>query len=422
MAATGELTQTRAPATWKAWNWRLGPKMMIAFLVVTLIPLALTGYVSVTSARLALLQQGTVNLTSLSKKTALEIDQYLSERRDDIVTLSQMPDIQTYATSPDKSTAQTLALKAVTAMVKRADYDSLAIINRDGVVILSSADQEVNANVKSEPYFKEALAGPSYISNVSYSDLSGRPSIYFSSPVRDAVNNVVGVIRSRINLYAIWRFVERDAGEAGQGTIGMLLDENGIRIAHSASFKNRDGIQDSLIYRSVVPLPDAVRTQYIAENRFGPNTKDRLQIVSLPEVAEALKNPQQKTTFESSADNSSVRHEAAIAALDNKPWVYVMMTPIPTFTSEADSLATRFAAITLIVAGFAALVGLLFARAITNPIVQLTHVAERVSLGELDVQISIRRKDEIGDLADALGRMQASLQAAIERLRARRPG
>jgi HAMP domain-containing protein len=40
----------------------------------------------------------------------------------------------------------------------------------------------------------------------------------------------------------------------------------------------------------------------------------------------------------------------------------------------------------------------------------------------LDAPIEINRKDEIGELAEAVSRMQASLQAAIERLRARRTG
>ena len=56
----------------------------------------------------------------------------------------------------------------------------------------------------------------------------------------------------------------------------------------------------------------------------------------------------------------------------------------------------------------------------TNPIVHLTQVADRISLGELDMEIGLNRKDEIGELAEALSRMQASLQATMERLRARR--
>lgn len=60
------------------------------------------------------------------------------------------------------------------------------------------------------------------------------------------------------------------------------------------------------------------------------------------------------------------------------------------------------------------------ARSITQPISQLSRVADRLSLGELDAQIEIDSKDEVGELAESISRMQVSLQAAIERLRARR--
>lgn len=60
------------------------------------------------------------------------------------------------------------------------------------------------------------------------------------------------------------------------------------------------------------------------------------------------------------------------------------------------------------------------AASILRPMRHLAQVADQMSLGELDVQIDIESKNEIGQLAESLRRMQASLAGAIERLRARR--
>ena len=60
------------------------------------------------------------------------------------------------------------------------------------------------------------------------------------------------------------------------------------------------------------------------------------------------------------------------------------------------------------------------ARAIVTPIMKLTDAAERMSLGELNVKIDIKSKDEIGLLAQAIGRMQTSLRLAMNRLRRKR--
>jgi HAMP domain-containing protein len=59
-------------------------------------------------------------------------------------------------------------------------------------------------------------------------------------------------------------------------------------------------------------------------------------------------------------------------------------------------------------------------RALSRPIIKLTHVADRISMGELDIEINTKRKDEIGNLAEAIARMQDSIRLSIERLRQRR--
>lgn len=56
---------------------------------------------------------------------------------------------------------------------------------------------------------------------------------------------------------------------------------------------------------------------------------------------------------------------------------------------------------------------------ITGKIKSLTEVANRISVGELEAQIKVRSNDEIGELADAVSRMQDSIRLSIARLRKR---
>jgi HAMP domain-containing protein len=73
----------------------------------------------------------------------------------------------------------------------------------------------------------------------------------------------------------------------------------------------------------------------------------------------------------------------------------------------------------LVVIGAA--VSILLARGIIRPILTLTSVADRISMGDLDTPIGVDTRDEIGDLARSLGRMRASLKAAMVRLTQNRP-
>ena len=58
------------------------------------------------------------------------------------------------------------------------------------------------------------------------------------------------------------------------------------------------------------------------------------------------------------------------------------------------SFAYRLLAITVV---FILIIAWFSGRALSRPIIKLTDAAERISVGELDMEIRTRRKDEIGD-------------------------
>jgi HAMP domain-containing protein len=55
-------------------------------------------------------------------------------------------------------------------------------------------------------------------------------------------------------------------------------------------------------------------------------------------------------------------------------------------------------------------------RRFVQPLIRLTHIADRVSMGELETVVGIESNDEIGDLALAMDRLRSSLRAAMNRL------
>lgn len=63
---------------------------------------------------------------------------------------------------------------------------------------------------------------------------------------------------------------------------------------------------------------------------------------------------------------------------------------------------------------------ILYSYRLSKNIGKLTDAADRISIGELDVNINIKSNDEIGALSEAIIRMQDSLRFSIERLRKRR--
>ena len=85
---------------------------------------------------------------------------------------------------------------------------------------------------------------------------------------------------------------------------------------------------------------------------------------------------------------------------------------------QDDVRGTAFTIISLIIVCLLIGIGLsliLAAKAI-GPILELKTSADEISRGQLDIPVTIRTNDEVGELARSLERMRASLKAAMVRL------
>ena len=98
--------------------------------------------------------------------------------------------------------------------------------------------------------------------------------------------------------------------------------------------------------------------------------------------------------------------------------------PMKVLESRAKRLSNRtmytvigIVGITLILIG---IIVSLYGHALTSKVKRLTEVTDRISVGELDAEVEIKSKDELGDLSEAISRMQDSIRLSIERLRRRR--
>ena len=87
------------------------------------------------------------------------------------------------------------------------------------------------------------------------------------------------------------------------------------------------------------------------------------------------------------------------------------------FTDKAKMVTLAILGATLLLIG---LIVSIYGHRLTGKIRSLTEVADRISVGELGMDIDTKSKDEIGDLAEAIARMQDSIRLSIERLRRRR--
>ncbi len=97
--------------------------------------------------------------------------------------------------------------------------------------------------------------------------------------------------------------------------------------------------------------------------------------------------------------------------------VRMMESNAAAFTDRARKITYAILGATLVLIG---IIVSLYGHRLTGKIKSLTDIADRISVGELGMEIKTRSNDEIGDLAEAIARMQDSIRLSIERLRRRR--
>ena len=100
----------------------------------------------------------------------------------------------------------------------------------------------------------------------------------------------------------------------------------------------------------------------------------------------------------------------------NEPYSVIVSERVP----DTTNLTLVLAAIVLITILAGLVMGRLLARLISGPVVELSEAAARAASGDLDVEIPVRSKDEVGQLATAFNHMTSELQTYIRQLESSR--
>lgn len=207
---------------------------------------------------------------------------------------------------------------------------------------------------------------------------SKKPAIVLAIPIKNG-DQIVGVLAAAMhvdtisNLIATWK--------QGKTGFAFLVDEKGKVVAHQ---KKEYVLEQRNL--STNPLVAAVK-------------KGQKGLVSFPIKDKTYIGQGVSTDYDWVLAIQQEESEAFKALKETQNFAYILL------------------GVTVVVV---LLIALLMAKSIVNPIRKLTDAADRISVGELDVEIDIRTKDEIAALGNAISRMQDSIRLSIERLRRRK--
>ncbi len=367
-SAVKEKTDSTVSMQFKKSGLGLTAKIIIMMLLVSLLPGLV--YFGITFKQTSERIQDETNRSGMQVTGILtdEINEWVDKNVRLLDMLAKLPAMESMSKE-----SQEIILKEVhneypwMYLVHTINLDGMNVARSDNEELLNYADRQYVLDIKDG----KALAWQNLIGKTSL-----KPALVIAVPIKNN-GQVVGILASAMTLDAITKIVS----EWRQGRTGSIFiaDQNGKVIAH----QNEKYVQEQKDL-SKHPLVLAAKSGLMNLVEFKDfNNNDSIGFARKTQLGWTIAVQQEK--------------KEAFAALQ-----------------KARTTALLLFAITIvsivIIAYFAS-------KAIVRPIRRLTEAANRISVGELSVEIEKVSKDEIGDLADAITRMQDSIRLSIERLR-----
>lgn len=365
----------------------LRTKLIVYFLISSLIPLALIGYMAYDNGRRALEEETINQLTTTRTLKEGEINTWISERGKNLLILSKDYDTKKYFTilaahekgDPVYVEAHRVLLNHFSTLVNtEPDFREIYVLEAEkGEVIASTSKKNEGTDESNATYFIEGRK-ETYIEEVQLSLELGRPVITIATPIIDDKGELAGVIVGRISLDAMDGIMEERSGLDKTGETYLINKFNryasDLRLVAGMPLKKEIhtvGIDDCLLKKSGVGLYENYNgVPVIGSYKWMEET----QLCILAEIT-------QTEAFES------------ILRFRN-----IVVTMI------------------IVIALFLIIFAIFLSRSLIEPINQLVKGTERIGKGDLQYKINIKSKDEVGRLAESFNNMTKNLEASQKQL------
>ena len=377
-------------------------KIFISFLLVSLLPIAaLIAYNDWVNRHLVYSMK-IAELKNQAGKLARIIDLNLSIRKGMIQGVCSKHLIR----AADKETSAFLVKSRMKRLLNHfASSESIFILDTHGDIIVANTHDIQTKNYSARDFFKEAVNGNTYVSEPAMDQ--GEGYIYYSTPVRNYKKEIIGVMVMRRHAEELWKLIEEEKNSLAKGSLCILTDRYGVRIAHATD--------RSLVFKSWIKLDPRVKKNLETEHHYGEDIKE-IGFTEIPEVSKALAQ-NAGGYFVHPLVISTEAYHGYCMPLKEKDWKLIYTVPASTFLAQVKHL-TKYAIFSTGIV-FAVVVALtwLFSVSLIRPLKRLTYAANEIAGGNLDHPITNRKQDEIGRLMHSFETMRNKLKGSYGELK-----
>ncbi len=268
-------------------------------------------------------------------------------------------------------------------------FRQLALFNAEGQLLnqssrLVQARSQAFVSQLREQVFTGIETADRYISPAIIDNESSEPLIIIAVPIFDVLGDFQGMLAAEVNLKFMWDLVDQlDVGETGYA---YVVDKQGDLLAFA----------------------DTARVL------------KRENVSQLPEVSEFISGGVQD---EDGADLApGIYEESSVqtfVALGSPDWAVVTEMPVAEAFAPVTRSAIGSGIVTLLVALLSGAAGVIVARRLAQPLLELTETAVKIAEGDFNQEATVQGNLEVNQLAAAFNNMTAQLRSFIDSLEQR---
>ncbi len=359
----------------------LTSKLIAVFLLLSIVPLSLVGYLSYSRGRHAI-ERDTVNslLTNTLLKEA-EFKQWIDDSESDTRLLAQRPLVRQYAAvlvSRDPANPEYQAAydhiyqdHFLPRLEESGNFLDFTLIRAsDGLVMVSTYTELEGKYREDRAFFIEGQQA-TYVGNIEYEVSLNEQVMYISTPVKDSTDTVIAVLAGHLNLADISTIMTRRSG---------LRQTEATYVVNAFNFVVTENQSQPDFSLNTAVYSDGVNDCLAGHNNSGFYNNSW----GVPVIGAYRWMPDRQLCIISEIDQS----EALAPIID---------------------LRNSIALIGVIIGLGVMLVGAFFARTMTRPILRLVKGTREVATGNLEYRVGTTVKDEIGQLSRAFDQMTETL-------------
>ncbi|MBI5043287.1 MAG: HAMP domain-containing protein [Nitrospirae bacterium] len=262
---------------------------------------------------------------------------------------------------------------------------------------------------KGEGWWDTAWEKGRHIGKVEYDESAGVYSVAISIRIDDLdTKKPLGVMKAILDVSAIQR-VANETVKGFKDANVVIFDSAGRILADTASNHNKEIVMTDKgkeLYKNLTAAKNVNKEGYTRE-RININGKDVDAIIGYSHIEDG------KGSGSNWRAVIAQKRETALEPINKLGALHDQLNRLKVYTGGI------FIGILLLSALAGLIIALTFSRGIVQPVLHLTEAANRISMGDMDIKISVDSTGEVGKLAESLERMRESLKAAILRLRSR---